>query len=319
MDFLFIAAFLSILIPLIGGFVYIRNNARENRKAIWLSNENQFIDPTRNSSERIQFPSLHDSPSLYLSVIVPSYNEEERLPIMLNETIEYLKQRSKADSKFTWEIIIVDDGSKDTTTKVALSYCSQESVNTFRVLTLKKNRGKGGAVKRGMLCARGKYLLMVDADGATKFSDLSRLEEKLKSIEKNGIGLAVGSRAHLQQQAVAKRSVLRNILMYGFHFLVSFLCVQGIQDTQCGFKLFTRKSAQLLFPNLHIERWAFDVELVFLGQRLGIPMTEVAVNWTEIPGSKLTPFAASVQMGKDLLRIRGNYMFRIWTIDTKTQ
>ena len=105
--------------------------------------------------------------------------------------------------------------------------------------------------------------------------------------------------------------------MWGFHILVDSLCVRGIADTQCGFKLFTRKTAQLLFPNQHVERWAFDVELLFLAQTLRVPMVEVEVNWTEVPGSTLTPLAASVQMGKDLVRIRSAYLLQIWTIDHK--
>jgi len=153
---------------------------------------------------------------------------------------------------------------------------------------------------------------MVDADGATKFSDLDRLEQRMKEIEKDGCGVVVGSRAHLQDEAVAKRSIFRNFLMYGFHFVVYVLCVKGIRDTQCGFKLFSRKSCQKLFPNQHIERWAFDVELLYLAERFKIPISEVAVNWTEIDGSKLSPFEATVQMARDLLRIRGNYMFGIW-------
>lgn len=95
--------------------------------------------------------------------------------------------------------------------------------------------------------------------------------------------------------------------------------VHGIQDTQCGFKLFSRKAAQLLFPNLNIERWAFDVELIFLAQFFKIPLSEVAVNWTEIPGSKLSPIEASLQIAKDVLRIRLFYLFGIWQANTKIE
>ena len=153
-----------------------------------------------------------------------------------------------------------------------------------------------------MLAGRGKYLLMVDADGATDISDLSRLLVRMKKIEKNGHGIVVGSRAHLVDNVVAKvcplrtspshsispsqpssrspsislpcpsaedslllkRTLLRNILMHGFHLFVKIVGVPNIKDTQCGFKLFTRKSASVLFPNLHVERWAFDVELLYL-------------------------------------------------------
>ena len=108
------------------------------------------MDPN-DGNKRIQFPSVYSNDTkdrVYVSLIVPSYNEQERLPIMLDETLQYLKQREAEDPKFTWEIIIVDDGSKDKTTPVAMQYCKKEGVQRFRVLTLLKNRGKGGAVKR---------------------------------------------------------------------------------------------------------------------------------------------------------------------------
>jgi len=304
----------AISLPTLLMVWYVRKNAADFKNAVWLPNENQYKDPA--TDKRVSFPSLYGPASVYLSVVVPSYNEEERLSIMLDEALEYLHTRKKENSSFTYEILIIDDGSKDKTSQVAMDYCKKhESADTFRVLTLAKNRGKGGAVKRGMHCARGQYLLMVDADGATKFADLDRLESSLKKAERDGQGIALGSRAHLQAEAVAKRTLLRTILMYGFHTLVYVLGVHGIKDTQCGFKLFTRKSAQMLFKNLHVERWAFDVELIYLAQQFKIHLTEVAVNWTEIPGSKLTPMAASLQMGKDLFRIRASYILGLWTID----
>lgn len=144
-----------------------------------------------------------------------------------------------------------------------------------------------------MLRARGNYLLMVDADGATKASDLGRLMTEVKRIERNDLGIAIGSRAHLQESSKAnvslcsahtprevmshmclQRTFFRTVLMHGFHALVEFLCGgHGINDTQCGFKLFTREAAKRLFPVQHIERWAFDVELLYLASHKNIPMT----------------------------------------------
>jgi len=156
---------------------------------------------------------------------------------------------------------------------------------------------------------------MVDSDGATRISDLDKLEAKLVSIEStSGAGVVVGSRAHLQQDAVAKRKWYRNILMYGFHFLVSLLCVRGVADTQCGFKLFTRKAAQHLFVTQNLRRWSFDVELLFVAQRLGFPIAEVAVNWQEIPGSKLSIVSSSFNMARDMFIIRLAYFLRLWRI-----
>ncbi|XP_065059276.1 dolichyl-phosphate beta-glucosyltransferase-like [Rhopilema esculentum] len=276
--------------------------------------EKIFKDPA--TGEKQKFPFLDDKSSILLSVVVPSYNEESRLPVMLTETCDYLEKREKNDPAFTYEIIVVDDGSKDKTTEVALNFARERKSSNIRVLTFKKNRGKGGAVRMGVLSSRGEKILMVDADGATKFEDLDSVEKALDDLKggRNGMAVSVGSRAHLQDDAVAQRNWLRNILMYGFHFLVFFLCVKGIKDTQCGFKLFTRKAALRLFSCLHVERWAFDVELLYIAQCLGIPIAEVAVNWQEIDGSKMIPIFSWLQMGKDLLLIRLRYVISAWKI-----
>uniref|UniRef100_A0A8D0FGM9 dolichyl-phosphate beta-glucosyltransferase n=1 Tax=Strix occidentalis caurina TaxID=311401 RepID=A0A8D0FGM9_STROC len=226
-------------------------------------------------------PSIHDPPTRELSIVVPSYNEEDRLPLMMDEALDYLEKRQKRDPSFTYEVIVVDDGSKDQTTKVAMKYCKKYGSDKVRVLSLVKNRGKGGAVRM------------------------------------NQMAISCGSRAHLEKDSIAKRSYFRTLLMYGFHFLVWFLCVKEIRDTQCGFKLLTREAASRTFSTLHIERWAFDVELLYIAQRLRIPIAEVAVNWTEIEGSKLVPFWSWLQMGRDLLFIRLRYMTGAWQLETR--
>jgi len=264
--------------------------------------------------DRKDFPFNQQEGDVSLSVIVPAYNEEERLPIMLDETFEYLENRQTNDKTFTYEIIVVDDGSKDKTTQVGLEYVKKYDPLKIKVLTFSKNRGKGGAVRMGVLCSRGKKILFVDADGATRFSDLDGVEKGLDELHggNNGMAISVGSRAHLQDDAVAQRSVFRNVLMWGFHFLVYFLCVKGIKDTQCGFKLLTRKAALRLFSSLHVERWAFDVELLYLAQLLKIPIAEKAVNWQEIDGSKMVPIFSWLQMGRDLILIRARYVIGAW-------
>uniref|UniRef100_A0A8C2UDH3 dolichyl-phosphate beta-glucosyltransferase n=1 Tax=Coturnix japonica TaxID=93934 RepID=A0A8C2UDH3_COTJA len=226
-------------------------------------------------------PSIHDSPTKELSVVVPSYNEEDRLPLMMDEALDYLEKRQKRDPSFTYEVIVVDDGSKDRTTEVAMKYCEKYGSDKVRVLSLVKNRGKGGAVRM------------------------------------NQMAISCGSRAHLEKDSIAKRSYFRTLLMYGFHFLVWFLCVKKIRDTQCGFKLLTREAALRTFSTLHVERWAFDVELLYIAQHLRIPIAEVAVNWTEIEGSKLVPFWSWLQMGRDLLFIRLRYMTGAWQLETR--
>ncbi|XP_075055111.1 dolichyl-phosphate beta-glucosyltransferase [Mixophyes fleayi] len=267
--------------------------------------------------EKKPFPSIHDHPEKDLSVVVPAYNEEERLPVMMDEALEFLETRQKQRPLFKYEVIVVDDGSSDKTTEVALKYASRYGSDKVRVLTLVKNRGKGGAVRMGVLVSRGKTILMADADGATKFADLENVEVGLNSLKPwpDSMAISCGSRAHLKEESIAKRSVFRTFLMYGFHFLVWFLCVRRVKDTQCGFKLFTREAAARTFTALHVDRWAFDVELLYIAQCLQIPIAEVAVNWTEIEGSKLVPFWSWLQMGRDLLFIRLRYLTGVWKLD----
>lgn len=273
------------------------------------------MDPKTGGKLKFDEPFVAVKEPVELSVIVPAYKEETRLALGIDAMIPFLKERQAKDPRRTWEIVIVDDGSPDGTTKAALEYVKKEGVSKIRVLTLKKNRGKGGAVKRGMMVARGKYLLMADADGATQFSDIQHLEHKIESVQRDGQGVAVGSRAHLEEaDVVRKRALLRNILMWGFHFLVSFVGgIHGVRDTQCGFKLFTRDTARILFTNLHVERWCFDVELLFMAAKFNIPVVEVAVNWEEIDGSKLDTFWSTLQMLRDLFRIRLCYTFGVWS------
>ncbi|XP_045725283.1 dolichyl-phosphate beta-glucosyltransferase isoform X2 [Mirounga angustirostris] len=246
--------------------------------------EERFFLNARGQKETL--PSIWDSPTKRLSVVVPSYNEEKRLPVMMDEALGYLEERQKQDPTFTYEVIVVDDGSKDQTSK-------------------------------GIFSSRGEKILMADADGATKFPDVEKLEKGLNDLQPwpEQMAIACGSRAHLEKESIAQRSYFRTLLMYGFHFLVWFLCVKGIRDTQCGFKLFTREAASQTFSSLHIERWAFDVELLYIAQFFKIPIAEIAVNWTEIEGSKLVPFWSWLQMGKDLLFIRLRYLTGAWRLE----
>ena len=196
------------------------------------------------------------------------------------------------------------------------------------VLRLPENRGKGYAVKAGMLCSRGAEVLLMDADGATRVSEVEKLQEKLKQLlavsstnsstssntnntNTSKLGFVLGSRAHLQETAMAQRTWLRNIMMHGFHALVTLVVGNAIRDTQCGFKLFTRRAASQLFPNQRLQRWAFDVELIYLAQKLKIPMAEVQVAWTEIPGSKVR-FTSVLHIAFELAAVGVGYGSGVW-------
>jgi len=176
------------------------------------------------------------------------------------------------------------------------------------------NQGKGAAVRKGALCARGKFVYMADADLASKAVELSKLESALKEVVRDEYGIAVGSRAHLKDDSVAKRKWYRTILMHGFHALVLFVGgVRGVKDTQCGYKLFTRNAAAAVFSSIHVRRWAFDVEVLRIAQSLGIPVAEAALNWHEVDGSKLD-LKGMITMARDLFRMRLMYFSGQWRV-----
>ncbi|CAL2043744.1 unnamed protein product [Caenorhabditis brenneri] len=253
----------------------------------------------------------------YLSVIIPAMNESERIGIMLDDCCDYLEARAEIQEDFTYEIIVVDDGSTDDTADIVVQIATNRK--NLRVLKLKENRGKGGAVKMGVVHSSGKLILFADADGATKFADFENLEKEIlraaggQPLDESFPAVVVGSRAHLAAASVAERSFARTVLMHGFHTLVYLFAVRTIKDTQCGFKLFTRSIAARAFPVLHIERWAFDVELIYLCEKWSVPVSEVCVRWKEIDGSKITPIWSWLQMGRDLVLIWFRYQMGIWT------
>ncbi|KAJ0179553.1 hypothetical protein K1T71_005265 [Dendrolimus kikuchii] len=285
--------------------------------------EEYFNDPEKKT--KVKFPSIEDEYTVNLSVIIPAYNEQERLPPMLDEALDFLENRRTERPSYKYEIIIVSDGSKDKTVEVAERYVEKYGCNKVRCLELIKNRGKGGAVRLGVQSSRGAVILFADADGASKFEDITKLEIALKELIHcdpvsqselivNANALAIGSRAHLEEESLAKRSIFRNVLMYGFHFLVWLFTVRRIRDTQCGFKMFTRNAARVCFQSLHINRWAFDVEILYIAQKLNIPVSEIPVRWVEIEGSKVTPVLSWIQMGCDLGLIWLKYTIGAWKI-----
>jgi len=266
---------------------------------------------SRKSLKPQPLPSIHAKPEVDLTVVIPAYNETERMPTMLKSTLMHLT--SKACRAKTYELLIVDDGSKDDTSELALQFAKENPMHDIRIVTLHQNLGKGGAVRHGMLHGRGRRLLMVDADGASRFEDLELLWEAMDEL-KTDATISIGSRAHLvKTEAVVKRSVLRNVLMYGLHTILRIVGVGHIRDTQCGFKLFSRRAAQLIFPYQHLCTWIFDVEVLLLAKQLRVPVAEVPIEWHEVSGSKLNVVTDSIQMLRDLLILRANIVFGRWS------
>ncbi|ANB16021.1 dolichyl-phosphate beta-glucosyltransferase [Sugiyamaella lignohabitans] len=253
-----------------------------------------------------------------MSVVVPCYNETGRLGLMLDECVPVLNE----EFGNSWEILLVDDGSKDGTDQFALKWAMDHKLPplSLKVTKLEKNRGKGGAVTHGMKYVSGKYAIYADADGASNFSDIKKLLVKIKDDK---LGVAIGSRAHMvNTDAVVKRSFIRNFLMYGLHTLLYVFGIRTIGDTQCGFKLFTRDALKLIFPFMHTEGWIFDVEVLILAMKKNIPIYEVPISWHEVEGSKIELARDSIKMAIDLVIMRFAYLLGIYqahkvTIDNK--
>ncbi|KAK6202486.1 nucleotide-diphospho-sugar transferase [Scheffersomyces amazonensis] len=313
---IYIGAFIVVLfITAYATIIFFSHTPRlpfpQESKYITNDNSDELYDlPPRITST----DTKHNEYEILLSIVIPCYNETKRLGKMLDESVEFLT----ANYKNKFEILIVDDGSSDGTDKYALNKATELglSPHILRVIKLQQNRGKGGAVTHGLLHSRGKFGLFADADGATKFSDISRLIEFMNDLKTNEPGVAIGSRAHMvNTDAVVKRSFIRNFLMYGLHTLVFIFGIRDIQDTQCGFKMFNFESIKNIFPHMHTERWIFDVEVLLLGEIQHMTMKELPVNWQEIDGSKVDLAKDSIGMAIDLVVTRMAYLLGIYKLN----
>lgn len=227
-----------------------------------------------------------------LSIVIPAYNEQFRLPTTLISFIDYLERTSR-----DYEIIIVDDGSSDQTAEIARKF--ERIRKQIRLITIPINQGKGNAVRLGMINAVGKRVLFADADGATPMEEVERLEAALD----RGADVAFGSRALRSEDTKVKALWHRRIIGRIFNFLVNALILPGVKDSQCGFKLFTPNAVQL-FRRQTLNRWGFDVEILFLARKSNLKMEEVPVNWTNVPGSKVNLAVDSIGMFIDIILVR---------------
>jgi len=232
-----------------------------------------------------------------LSIIIPAYNEEARLTPTLRDYVAYCGASGRAA-----ELIVVDDGSLDATSVVVETFAAEHP--QVRLIRLAENRGKGYAVRSGVVNARGKLVLFADADGATPLAEIERLEAALHQ----GADLAIGSRALHGAGVRVEARFYRRLIGRIFHRLVETLTVRGVHDTQCGFKLFRGPVAQDLFSRMRMRGFSFDVELLMMAQRRGYRIAEVPVNWTHQPGSKVNLVTDSALMARDLFVIRGRYL-----------
>lgn len=235
------------------------------------------------------------NPSIDVSVVFPAFNEEGRLEPTLREAAHYFKASDRSA-----EFIVVDDGSRDRTS--ALVRRLAQELDGLRLIRLADNRGKGYAVRTGVLNAYGRSVLFADSDGAAPMGEFSRLEAVLDS----GVDVAIGSRV-LQSNAVrVSAKGYRRVIGRAFRALVRISTATDIQDTQCGFKLFKARAAQDLFSRMRIDGFAFDVEVLLMARRCGYSVAEVPINWTHQPGSRVNLVLDSMRMMRDLMVIRSH-------------
>jgi dolichyl-phosphate beta-glucosyltransferase len=255
------------------------------------SPSNLFEKTRSNLSELGAAVALKPAPrsDIELSIVIPAYNEQMRLPRTVLETLRFCSTQN-----INFELLVADDGSRDDT--LALVRLFEESDLRVRAIAC-PHMGKGSAVRMGMLNARGRFVLFMDADGATPLDEIRKLMASLES----GYDVAVGSRAmHRPDDVEVKTSIHRRIIGRTFAFFVRLLAVEGIADTQCGFKMFRREAAWNIFSVQKLTGFAFDVEILFIAKRLSLSVIEIPVNWIAQPGSKVNLVIDSIKMLRDI-------------------
>ncbi len=226
-----------------------------------------------------------------VSIVIPTFNEERRIMPTIGAIASHM-----CDTNLAWELIVADDGSTDRTRVLVES----AELTNLRFVAAPRNMGKGAAVKRGMLAARGDYLLFADADCSTPIQEFDRL---LSEVVTGKADVAIGSRTS-SGSAAENRSLLRRTMTAGLRFIVQSVLRTRVRDTQCGFKLFTRSAAKDLFSRQTIEGFSFDLELLYLSYRLGLQVAEVPVRWHDAPGSKVEPLKEARRFLRDVASIR---------------
>lgn len=225
-----------------------------------------------------------------VSFIIPAYNEAERIGRSLEKALAYF-----ADRDYTWEILVVDDGSRDATPEIVGQFADRG----VKLLRQPRNMGKGAAVRRGMLEGKGECRIFSDADFSTPIEETGRALEHLK-----GFDVAIGSRAIDRSYVKVHQPWYRETMGKVFNLLVRVVAVPGIKDTQCGFKGFRAQAAQDVFRRTKIDGFSFDVEALYIAGRLGYTIKEFPVEWHNDARSTLNPVTDSINMFRELLRIR---------------
>lgn len=232
-----------------------------------------------------------------ISIVIPAYNEEQRLGPTLNAILSFLSQRASAFA----EILVVDDGSRDGTARIVEQFSAAHP--QIRLLRNPGNRGKGYSVRHGVLESRGEWILFTDADLSAPIEELDKLFD---AVRRTHADIAIGSRALERSLIQVHQSWFRETAGRIFNLFLRLLTGLPFLDTQCGFKLYRRQAAQEIFRRQRLERFGFDAEVLYIARRLGFRCVEVPVRWSHSPGTKVSMLRDSLDMFLDLLRIRWN-------------
>ena len=240
-------------------------------------------------------PPIAPEKTVQLSVVIPAFEEAARLGPTLERVRTYLAARP-----FESEVLVVVDGGRDGTLGLVRNLA--RAWPALRVLDNGVNRGKGYSVRRGMLAARGRYLLFSDADLSTPIAEVERLVAALDA----GADVAIGSRALVDSDVRVRQAWWRQSMGRVFNRFVRLVAVPDLRDTQCGFKCFRRDAAQRIFARQRIARFSFDVELLWIARTLGYRVAELPVTWINHPSSRVHPLSDSCRMLVDLMCLRFN-------------
>jgi dolichyl-phosphate beta-glucosyltransferase len=244
----------------------------------------------------------------FLSIIIPAYNEDQRISKTLSGTFQYLDAQS-----YDSEVIVVNDGSQDQTAAKVLEF-EKNAAGRLRLLHNPGNRGKGYSVRHGMLQAKGKIALFYDADLATPTSEIPKV---IEPIVEDQYDVTFGSRALDRSLIGSRQSILREAIGRGGNWIQYFLTGLTFKDTQCGFKAFRREAAQSVFPLQRIEGFGFDPEILFIAKKLGWRLLEIPVRWNHIEGSKLHVIASPLKALLEVATIRWNDQTGKYNLETQ--
>lgn len=238
---------------------------------------------------------------IYLSVIIPAYNEQRRLPKTLSSIDSYLRKQP-----YDYEILVVNDGSKDKTAEVVENL--KVKIRNLRLIDNKENQGKGFVVRQGLLEAKGEYRLFTDADNSTSIDQVEKMWPEIKK----GYDIVIGSRDVKGAVIPVPQTWIRRRLGDVFNLFTQITCgLWGIWDAQCGFKIFTKEAVEKILPKCKINRFAFDPEILVIAKKLGFKIKEIPVVWINEPESKVK-FKSMIKMGLDLLKIRWNLIKNVY-------